>query len=1462
MAVVVVLTFALALALASLAAPAKAQDSEPPPPDTTPPTVVAVSPADGAATVDPADNVTATFSEPMDPATVDATTFTLTKEGSAQPVEAAVTYQDSPASRATLSPDSPLSEGAAYTARIETGATDVAGNQLDANPDEADSQPKVWSFTVADVTDPTVTLDVPAPGVEVGNTMRVEATATDNLGVDRVEFVVDGTTRASDTTAPYSAEIDMSGYAQGTSHAVFARAVDASGNEASSSASTVTLDREVSLSLGPSPAADGLTNDSPAELSFTTDADVVKRECRADSGAFAPCSSPYAPTLTQDGPHTYEVRVTDDAGNEKTLSRSFTLDRTAPDLTIGGGPDGGTFGPNTTQTWSFQAPDTTSGPAGFQCSVTAAGAPQPNYANCSAAGAHSVSNLSGGPYEFKVKATDRAGNESVLTRRFTIDATAPTVSLTSPEAGQRVRNSVDAAATVADGDVAEVEFLVDGAVRATDTTAPYSAPLDVSGLVHGATPSISARATDNVGNAATSDARSVTVDRDVSLSLGEAPRQGGLTNAPRVPLTFATDSDVPAANQQCRAYRTGATAPGPFGVCASPFDPTLSDDGGYTYEVRVADDLGNTRTLSRSFTLDRTQPNLAVSAGPAGQTFGPNTTQRWTFSATDVTSEPATVECSVVAQNAAPSYGPCSTGTSHSVSNKPDGSYVFGLRATDGAGNTRELTRSFRIDAVAPTASLTAPGAGAKVGASMEVAATASDAVSAAPRVEFLVDGAVRATANAAPYAATVNMAALAHGSEHTVAVRATDDVGNRSVLSERTVTVDLRTDVVLGDTPAPDGFTRAPSAPLSFTTDADVAERECRATRSGSPAEAFAPCTSPFAPDLAQDGRYAYEVRVTDDVGNTDTKTRAFTIDRTNPTLSLTGGPDGGTFGPNTRQAWTFASGDATSGPATVECAVAVRTAEGTPNFAYGPCEAAGSHSVTNGPDDRTYLFSVRATDKADNQTVVTTAPIRIDATRPTVDLTAPANGASFGSSMRVSATAADDLNVQRVQFMVDGTVRREVTAAPYAADLNVQTLTEGRHTVSARAVDGVGNTSTLSEVVVIVDRQISLTLGSTPAHGSLTNAPRVPLAFATDSDVPAANQRCQIRLGGAVVRPFEVCASPFDPDLTDDGTYTYDVQVRDEAGNPLTRSRTFTLDRTAPTLTVNGPEDDVVVGPDSSMTWALIEDDATTGVSRVECGVARAGTRPTFAVCDVRNAPYTISNAQRADGDYAFTARAVDGVGNTTEVVRRFTVDRTPPVVEITSGPADGASTNGGSAAWSFSSTEPDATFECRVYGENTTPGPFGACSGADQHAVDGLAPGTHVFEVRGVDAFGNRLDGPSVRRTLTVDVEAPRVLAFTPKDRAVNVSASANVVVNFSEGMDAASLDRTNFRLTRAGSAAPVLAKLSLNPSADKATLNPVQPLRRGTTYKVTVAAGARDLAGNALGVGRAWTFKVKG
>ena len=104
----------------------------PPPP---PPLVISVSPAAGAAGVCPNTVISATFSEAMDPATINTTTFSV-----APGITGTVTL-DGTGQIATFTPPGNLALNTTYTARITTGVQDLFGNSLASD--------LVWSFTTA-----------------------------------------------------------------------------------------------------------------------------------------------------------------------------------------------------------------------------------------------------------------------------------------------------------------------------------------------------------------------------------------------------------------------------------------------------------------------------------------------------------------------------------------------------------------------------------------------------------------------------------------------------------------------------------------------------------------------------------------------------------------------------------------------------------------------------------------------------------------------------------------------------------------------------------------------------------------------------------------------------------------------------------------------------------------------------------------------------------------------------------------------------------------------------------------------------------------------------------------------------------------------------------------------------------------------------------------------------------------
>jgi hypothetical protein len=89
------------------------------------PTIWSTFPADFSTGVDTHNALTITFSEAMDPSTLNDVTFTLMQQNT--PVPATVSFNGI---TATLVPDDSLLANANFTATISVGATDMAGNPL------------------------------------------------------------------------------------------------------------------------------------------------------------------------------------------------------------------------------------------------------------------------------------------------------------------------------------------------------------------------------------------------------------------------------------------------------------------------------------------------------------------------------------------------------------------------------------------------------------------------------------------------------------------------------------------------------------------------------------------------------------------------------------------------------------------------------------------------------------------------------------------------------------------------------------------------------------------------------------------------------------------------------------------------------------------------------------------------------------------------------------------------------------------------------------------------------------------------------------------------------------------------------------------------------------------------------------------------------------------------------------
>lgn len=131
--------------------------------DAVDPTIALTSPLNDALNIERNTAVEATFSEEMDPLTINNSTFTL-KLGSNE-IDGTVDYSGL---TATFHPANALSAETVYTATISNEAKDLAGNAL--------TDEKVWSFTTGVSTSNLATVDLG----EAGNYVILAKTAINN----------------------------------------------------------------------------------------------------------------------------------------------------------------------------------------------------------------------------------------------------------------------------------------------------------------------------------------------------------------------------------------------------------------------------------------------------------------------------------------------------------------------------------------------------------------------------------------------------------------------------------------------------------------------------------------------------------------------------------------------------------------------------------------------------------------------------------------------------------------------------------------------------------------------------------------------------------------------------------------------------------------------------------------------------------------------------------------------------------------------------------------------------------------------------------------------------------------------------------------------------------------------------------------------------------------------------------
>ncbi|MDX6474629.1 MAG: hypothetical protein QOH95_140, partial [Gaiellaceae bacterium] len=934
---------------------------------------------------------------------------------------------------------------------------------------------------------------------------------------------------------------------------------------------------------------------------------------------------------------TLDGTCTDAAGNSASMSFPFAYDDTPPDVTASASrtPDVDNWY-NAPVSVSFGGTDAMSGGVTCDAPVQYAG---PDSSSVPVAGT----------------CIDAAGNPAPASLDLSYDATAPTVAAVAdrvPDHNGWYNAPVAVAFAGSDA--------VSGGVTC-DSTRLYSAPDAADAAVIGT-------CSDAAGNYASGaldlayDATGPTVSVDPSRP---ADHNGWYNSA----VSFTTN---------------GSDATSGLASCSLPQNYFTPDTATGSANGSCTDAAGNVTTSAAGFKYDSTAPTaLAAPSAPAGPTGWRNAPFSVGFTGTDATSSPVT--CSPAISYSAPDSAAASVSGS----------------CTDQAGNpSAPATFSFKYDATAPsvTALLSrvadragwynhavdvsfsgtdATSSGVTCDAATTfggpdtshalVAGSCSDAAgnSASGSVGFSYDATgpvvtptpARAANAAGWYRAPVSVSfggadalsgnatcdgPVSYGGPDTTAKTLTGnctDVAGNTASGSFTVHYDATAPTVhTAIDRLPDSgiwYNRAVS--VSFTGDDSTSGlASCDAAKIYS------------APDSAA---ASVSGSCTDAAGNQGSAAQTFAFDATAPTVTLTAArpPDaGGRY--RAPVSFSVSGTDATSGG--VLC-------DGPATYA-GPDSAAG---IVNGA----------CTDAAGNRGTGS-ASLIYDSTPPNTSLLSTPAALTNHTSDTISFASTETGST--FSCTIDG-----VTSA-CSSPATVSGLTEGAHTFTVAAIDQAGNTDpTPASVTWTVDTTAPDT--TFPATGVPDPVSNIQASFTIQSE---ANARFECSLDNA---PFTACTSPVSLGLLPDGSHTFRARAIDGAGNvdPTPASYTWTVDRTAPVVTLTTTPSALSNATTTTFTWTTNEPASFTcsldGAAFTSCsaGLSTSGSKTLTSLTQVT---------------HTFAIRATDGAGNkptpatAASITYTWTVDTGPPDTLIDSASKPLNPTGSTSAAFTFTSTE----------------------------------------------------------------------------------------------------------------------------------------------------------------------------
>ncbi|HKI66572.1 MAG TPA: N,N-dimethylformamidase beta subunit family domain-containing protein, partial [Solirubrobacterales bacterium] len=741
------------------------------------------------------------------------------------------------ASFAACSSGIELTELAEGAHKFEVRAIDNAGN--------VDGSPAIHEWTV-DSQAPSTQVDSQPPAFDNNATANFAFSGEDPGGSGVASYQCRRDSADPEDWQPCVSPLKYTSLAQGP-HTFEVRAIDKAGNVDGAPATYGwTIDTkapETQIDLGP--AALVSSSEASFELSGADPegSGVALYQCRRDSEdpeAWSACTSPLSYTELADGSHKFEVRAVDQAGNAdgSPASYEWTVDTTPPALSIDSGPEGLTVDPTPTFTFAYSP---ASGDT-LECSIDTGEAA---YGPCSGANSHSPAEaLANGPHTFRVRAGDEAGNESVATREFEVDATAPDTQIAQKPAALVATAEATFGFT---GDDAEGSGIASYQCR-RDSEDPEAwsactSPLTYTELAEGAH-KFEVRAIDNAGNVDQTPAGYEWSVDTVAPQTQIDVKPATLDNSDEPTFEFS-GSDPEGSGVSSYQCRRDSADPEAWAGCPSPRTYAELAEGAHKFEVRAIDNAGNVDQSAASYewTIDSVPPETQIDLAPPA--IANSAKASFEFSGEDPGgSGVASYQCR---RDSDEPIGWQFCGSPLVYTSLAEGAHKFEVRAIDNAGSPDPSPGTFEwtIDTKAPQTQITGKPAALVDGTTATFEFSGEDVLegSGVASFECKLDATSFTTC-----ATGVEYTELSEGA-HKFEVRTIDQAGNADGtpaayewqidLTPPAVSVDSGSEDLTNDNTPTFGFGSEPGASFECSIDAGTPAFEpCSGAESHTPAE------------------------------------------------------------------------------------------------------------------------------------------------------------------------------------------------------------------------------------------------------------------------------------------------------------------------------------------------------------------------------------------------------------------------------------------------------------------------------------------------------------------------------------------------------------------------------------------------------------------------------------------------